>query len=376
MNICIITEYFPHSDDLEIKGGVEVCAYNEANELSKYNNITVLTSYEQDTQEEFYIDDIRVICCGRRRDYTQKGSFTDRLSFMRDAYNKGIQLDDIDLVVGYNFLTYPVAYRISQKLDIPVAARYHDVWVGRWLKTIGVTGLFGEVMERYFLSRDVDLLIPVSDYTRDNLLDYAPPDRIKTVHNIVDFPIVKSDPYDKPTISCVARLVEYKRVEDLVRAVAIVKEEIPDIQCKIIGIGPEESKLKDLTGKLGLEDNIEFLGFVEKHEDVMKVVNSSRVFVLPSIVEGFGIVIIEALSLKTPFVAAEIPPVVEASGRKGGLFYEPKNYKQLATRILELFNDDDLYRKLQEEGFKQSKNYTKEAIGRKLNDIFNSLEID
>ncbi len=376
MNICIITEYFPHSDDLEIKGGVEVCAYNEANELSKYNNITVLTSYEQDTQEEFYIDDIRVICCGRRRDYTQKGSFTDRLSFMRDAYNKGIQLDDIDLVVGYNFLTYPVAYRISQKLDIPVAARYHDVWVGRWLKTIGVTGLFGEVMERYFLSRDVDLLIPVSDYTRDNLLDYAPPDRIKTVHNIVDFPIVKSEPYDKPTISCVARLVEYKRVEDLVRAVAIVKEEIPDIQCKIIGTGPEESKLKDLTGKLGLEDNIEFLGFVEKHEDVMKVVNSSRVFVLPSIVEGFGIVIIEALSLKTPFVAAEIPPVVEASGRKGGLFYEPKNYKQLATRILELFNDDDLYRKLQEEGFKQSKNYTKEAIGRKLNDIFNSLEID
>ena len=119
---------------------------------------------------------------------------------------------------------------------------------------------------------------------------------------------------------------------------------------------------------------IEFLGFVEKHEDVMKVVNSSKIFCLPSVVEGFGIVIIEALSLKTPFVAAEIPPVVEASGRKGGLFYEPKNYKQLAKSLLKLLTDDKLYSQLQKEGYIQSKNYTKEAIGSRLNDIFNNIE--
>lgn len=88
----------------------------------------------------------------------------------------------------------------------------------------------------------------------------------------------------------------------------------------------------------------------------------------------YGIVIIEALSLKTPFVAAEIPPVVEASGRKGGLFYEPKNYKQLAKSLLKLLTDDKLYSQLQKEGYIQSKNYTKEAIGSRLNDIFNNIE--
>lgn len=374
MNICIVTEYFPHSKDLDIKGGVEVCAFNEAQQLSKYNNVTVLTSKENNKNDDFYIDDIHVICCGKKRGYVQKGSFTDRLNFMKDALNRGKNLGNIDLVIGYNFITYPIANKIAKKLNVPIVARYHDVWIGHWVKNMGVTGLFGEVIERNFLKQDVDLYLPVSDFTGDNLKKYVNPDKITTIHNIVDFPIVESDSYEKPTISCVARLVEYKRVEDLIKAVSIVKKSVPDIQCKIIGTGPLEGDLKTLTKELKLEDNVEFLGFVEKHEDVMKVVNSSQIFCLPSIVEGFGIVVIEALSLKTPFVAAEIPPVVEASSRKGGLFFKPKDYVGLSECILKLLGDKKLYEKLQEEGYAQSKNYTKEAIGKKINDAINSIE--
>lgn len=374
MNICIVTEYFPHSNDLDIKGGVEVCAFNEAHELSKYNNITVLTSKEDNENDEFYIDDIHVICCGKKRGYVQKGSFTNRLNFMKDTLDTGKKLDDIDLVIGYNFITYPIANKIAKKLKVPIVARYHDVWIGNWVKNMGVTGVFGEVIERNFLKQDVDLYLPVSDFTRDNLKKYVSPEKITTIHNIVDFPIVESESYEKPTISCVARLVEYKRVEDLIRAVDIIKKSIPDIQCKIIGTGPLEDDLKSLTRELNLEDNVEFLGFVEKHEDVMKVVNSSQIFCLPSIVEGFGIVVIEALSLRTPFVAAEIPPVVEASGKKGGLFFKPKDYRGLSECILKLLSDKKLYEKLQEEGYSQSKNYTKEVIGKKINDAINSLK--
>lgn len=105
----------------------------------------------------------------------------------------------------------------------------------------------------------------------------------------------------------------------------------------------------------------------------MKVVNSSDVFCLPSIVEGFGIVIIEAQSLETPFVAARIPPVVESSGQKGGLFFEPKNHKELAKQILTILNDKELYKKLQIEGLENKNNYTKEVIGDKLNKAYESL---
>lgn len=133
MNICIVTEYFPHSKDLDIKGGVEVCAFNEAQQLSKYNNVTVLTSNEDNDNDDFYIDDIHVICCGKKRGYVQKGSFTNRLNFMKDALDTGKKLDDIDLVIGYNFITYPIANKIAKKLKVPIVARYHDVWIGNCL---------------------------------------------------------------------------------------------------------------------------------------------------------------------------------------------------------------------------------------------------
>lgn len=372
MNICIVTEYFPHSDCLDIKGGVEVCCYNEALELSKYHNVTVLTSKEGEF-DEFNIRNVHVICCGEDRGYVQKGSFTSRLKFMKDAVDKHKILEDIDLVIGYNFITYPVAYKLAEKLNSRVSLRYHDVWIGEWTKNMGISGLFGEILERYIFKKDIDLYVAVSDFTRNNLNKYVDNTKTITVHNIVDFPNVESEKYDKPTISCVARLVEYKRVNDLINAVALIKDEIPEIQCKIIGTGPEEENLKNLTKQLELEDNIEFLGFVEEHDDVMKVVNSSDVFCLPSIVEGFGIVIIEAQSLETPFVAACIPPVVESSGQKGGLFFEPKNYKELAKQILTILNDKELYKKLQIEGLENKNNYTKEVIGDKLNKAYESL---
>lgn len=372
MNICIVTEYFPHSDCLDIKGGVEVCCYNEALGLSKYHNVTVLTSKEGEL-DEFNIQDVHVICCGEDRGYVQKGSFTSRLKFMKDAVEKHKILEDIDLVIGYNFITYPVAYNLAEKLNSKVALRYHDVWIGEWTKNMGISGLFGEMLERYIFKKDIDLYVAVSDFTRNNLNKYVDNTKTITVHNIVDFPKVKSEKYDKPTISCVARLVEYKRVNDLIKAVALIKDEIPEIQCKIIGTGPEEENLKNLTKQLELDENIEFLGFVEEHDDVMKVVNSSDVFCLPSIVEGFGIVIIEAQSLETPFVAARIPPVVESSGQKGGLFFEPKNHEELAKQILTILNDKELYKKLQIEGLENKNNYTKEVIGDKLNKAYESL---
>lgn len=217
MRICIVTEYFPSGDSLDIKGGVEVCCYNEAMELSKYHEVTVLTSKESEI-DEFDIH-VHVVCCGDNRSYVQKGSFTSRLKFMKDALNMHEMLGDIDLVIGYNFITYPVAYKLAKKLGAKVALRYHDVWIGEWTKNMGITGLFGEVLERYILRQNIDLYVAVSDFTRNNLNKYVPEDKTITIHNIVDFPNVTSDKYLSPTVSCVARLVEYKRVNDLIRAV-------------------------------------------------------------------------------------------------------------------------------------------------------------
>lgn len=122
MKICFITEYFPKSENLEIKGGVEAVAFNESYYLSKDNDITVLTSYEEGMEKQKNIGNIKVIACGKKRSYTQKGSFKNRLLFMKAAYNFAKKLD-FDIVVGYNFITYIIAWKIAKKLEYSLCSK-------------------------------------------------------------------------------------------------------------------------------------------------------------------------------------------------------------------------------------------------------------
>jgi len=376
MRICFITEYFPKSENLEIKGGVEAVAFNEAYYLSKNNDITVLTSFEEGMEKEKNIGNIKIISCGKERSYTQKGSFKNRLLFMKAAYDVAKKLD-FDIIVGYNFITYIVAWKIAKKLNIPCVARYHDVWIGNWVKNIGITGLFGEVLERYFLSRDVDLLIAVSNFTANNLKKHFPDDKIKVVPNIVEFDKVESEKFENKTISCVSRLVEYKRVEDLILAMDILinqkNSKYKDLELKIVGTGPEEEKLLSLVKEKNLENNVDFCGFVENHEDVLKIINSSNIFCLPSKVEGFGIVIVESLGCEVPFIASNIAPVMETSGEKGGLFFQTGDYNDLAEKIQMLFENPKLYEKLKKECNEQYELYQGDNIAENLENYYKAL---
>lgn len=374
MKICFVTEYFPRSKNLEVKGGAEAAAFNEAYFLSKNHEITVLTSFEEGMERNVGMGNIQVIACGKKRSYTQKGSFKNRISFMKAAYDIGKDLD-FDLIVGYNFITYISAWKISQKLKIPCVARYHDVWIGNWIKNIGFFGIAGEILERYFLSRDVDLILAVSNFTAKNLEKYFPKDKIAVVHNIVEFGEVKSEKFHDKTISCVSRLVEYKRVEDLILAMDILVNNYSytDLKCKIVGTGPMKPTLENLVNNKNLKGNVQFCGFVEKHEDVLKVINSSYIFCLPSEVEGFGIVIVEALGCEVPFVASNIPPIMEASGKKGGIFFDVGDYKDLASKIKLLLDNEELYQELKKEGKKQYNNYQGEYIAKKLENHYISL---
>lgn len=372
MKIGIITEYFPTSDILDIRGGAEASAFNEAKYLVEKHDVTVITSHEPGVNKKDNISGIKILRCGRKRPYSLSSSIIDRLFFIVEAYNIG-KKEDFDIIVGYNFVTYPIAWKISRKLKKPCVIRYHDMWIGEWIKNFGLSGITGELIERYILSKNLDMILSVSNYTKNKLEKHFKPEKIIVIPNIVDVSPVKAQKYPKPTVCCVSRLVDYKRVDDLIRATAILKETIPNIQCKIIGTGPKENYLRKLTEELGVKENIQFCGFVEDHDDVLRTIKSSHVFCLPSIVEGFGIVIVESMALSVPFVASNITPLVEASGGEGGLFYKPKNYVDLADKVKYVLNNEKLRENLMKEGLIKSKEYKGERIIKQIESIYEEL---
>lgn len=381
MKIVMITEYFPQSEDCEIRGGVEARCFYVARELARKHEVTVISALEPNMPTEQTLDGIRIVRCGKTREYHQTGALRERLSFMRQAYKLGIKLD-ADLVEGTNFMSYLPAYYVARKKRRPSVALYADVWVGRWIHNIGlIQGIMGEVLEWFVLSRNWSYLIAISRFTQKNLLKCGVQEKkLKLIYLGVDTGKCRSISAPKgkrPTICCVARLVEYKKVDVLVRALSLMRNHVENIQCNIIGVGPELEKLEGIVRELDLEGNIHFLGFVKKHEDVLKEIKKSHVFCLPSVVEGFGLAVIEAMACSTPYVCSNISPLKEVTHNgTGGLLFEREDPDDLAKKILLLLDDDALYRRCVQEGLELAQRYDWTTTARETEMFYTEIRSD
>ncbi|MBR8740577.1 glycosyltransferase [Nocardiopsis sp. MG754419] len=134
---------------------------------------------------------------------------------------------------------------------------------------------------------------------------------------------------DRTTMLFVGRLDEEKRVDELVRAVAL----IPDVQLVLVGQGAHRGRLEELAAAEGVADRVVFLGFVA-HEDLPDAYRCADVFTIAGIAELQSIATLEAMASGLPVVAADamaLPHLVE-EGRNGYL-YEPGDPDRLADRV-------------------------------------------
>jgi len=180
---------------------------------------------------------------------------------------------------------------------------WHEVW-GKdyWFEYLGKKGIFGWSVEK-LTSKLTEGNIAVSESTKNDL-ERVGVRNIEVIPNGIDFWRIAGIKTTKEhsDIIFAGRLIKEKNVEVLIKAVELVKKEIQDVKCIIIGEGPEKSKLERLVYDLRLEDNIKFVGFLEDYDDVISYMKSSEIFILPSTREGFGIVALEANACGLPVV--------------------------------------------------------------------------
>ncbi|MBU6391594.1 MAG: glycosyltransferase family 4 protein [Planctomycetota bacterium] len=151
------------------------------------------------------------------------------------------------------------------------------------------------------------------------------------------------------------RLVPVKGHTYLITAFARVVKEIPNVRLVFLGDGELKEALFVQTKTLGLENHVLFLGM---RTDVPEIISASDLFVLPSINEGFGVVLLEAMAMKCPIVATNVGgiPEVVLDGETG-ILVPPKDPEQLAGTIIKLIKDSTLARQLAESGYQRLKAY-------------------
>ena len=153
-----------------------------------------------------------------------------------------------------------------------------------------------------------------------------------------------------PVVLCVARMYPRKRIQDLLRAAAILRARVPGVQVRIVGRGPEWATVGRLHASLGLADSVALLGDLPRERLAEEYVNAT-LFCLPSVQEGFGIVFLEAMAAELPVVAcrvAAVPEVVQDGVT--GVLAPPRDPGALAEALEALIAEPARAQRLGREG--------------------------
>ncbi len=285
-------------------GGAERAVANLSRDLSEHYNVYLIL---------FEVDNIA---------YPYKGTIID----------VGIAASTNKLGQIYNlYRRYRIIKRLKRQYHIdltisfmPKANLYNVLTKTRDVVFISIRNTMSQIplsrLDKYIIKwcgKRSDMTISLSEGTRQDLIknfSYAP-EKVVTIYNSCDVswffrdsPEVDKliDNYDwsRPTIASVGRLHEQKGQWHLLRALSIVKKEIPKCTLALFGQGELKQPLQDYAQKLGVEENVIFMGYVKDHH---KFMSKCKAFVFSSIYEGLGNVLLEALACGMPVISADCP---------------------------------------------------------------------
>jgi glycosyltransferase involved in cell wall biosynthesis len=158
----------------------------------------------------------------------------------------------------------------------------------------------------------------------------------------------------------VGNLHPSKGVHFLIKSFALVKSKINDVKLVIVGDGPLKHCLINLTKRLNLEKDVIFAGFVSE-KDLPKYYASCDMFASASVLEGFGLIFLEAMALGKPIVAFNLASIPEVVGNAGILVNEI-NHEKFADAIIELLRNKELYKEKSEIALSRAKLFSWEKI--------------
>ncbi|GAA3915318.1 glycosyltransferase family 4 protein [Litoribacillus peritrichatus] len=166
----------------------------------------------------------------------------------------------------------------------------------------------------------------------------------------------------KKKLLFVGRIIERKGLPFLLQAIPLVNEKV-EVHLDIVGLGKAKEECERLAQALNIEDQVTFHGFVEDDE-LEQMYADADVFVLPSVVdnkgdtEGLGVVLVEALSFKTPVVASDVGGISDVIiNEKTGLLVEERSAESLASAIVKILTDETLAATVVDQGLKHAQHY-------------------
>jgi len=230
-------------------------------------------------------------------------------------------------------------------------------------------------------AQEADLVIAISEQTKNDIIEFLKIDasKIKVIYQgcHAAFKQTFSEEEKKEVIS------KYHLPEEFILNVGTIEtrknillavKAIKKINTCLVIVGnetPYTDAVKNYIKENNLEDKVFFLKGLSINELAI-VYQLARIFVYPSLYEGFGIPIIEALYSKTPVITTRGGVFPEAGG-PNSIYVDPASVEQMQEAIERLLKDENLRNEISKKGFEYVQQFSDEVIGKKLIDLYQSI---
>ena len=209
-----------------------------------------------------------------------------------------------------------------------------------------------------FSERYVDRFIVVSESLRKTLTEGRgiSGERVVRIYNGIELdrfqPDLKRSNLRKqwgistkaPVIGAIGRLVWQKGFEYLIEAMPEILQDISQAKLLLVGEGPLRHELEGLARKLNVNTRVIFTGFRSDIQDLLSIID---ILSVPSLLEGFPMITLEAMAMAKPIVATQIGGIVEQiSDSDEGILVPPRDTESLVSAILRLIKDRELGNRL------------------------------
>ncbi|MDQ2072860.1 glycosyltransferase family 4 protein [Haloarcula sp. H-GB4] len=184
------------------------------------------------------------------------------------------------------------------------------------------------------------------------------------------------DGEDPIKVLYLGRLVKYKRVQDVLKAMAELRPHPRAYEFEVVGDGPYREALERTANNLGIAEDVRFTGYVS-HDNVYDSYDRADIFVLPSSSEGSPKTIPEALARGCPAVASAVGNIPSLLAGETGITYDVGDVDALVDALDRLGTDEEYWRTLVRRGVARASQFTAEtqvkAIEHVLSDTYPEL---
>ena len=331
-------------------------------------------------------------------------NFMNRHDYNKPLLNLGLRYDKLKYIPYkiYKILTekYNVPYNLffRKKIDIFHFTRYilpnnikgkvilniYDLVFEKHIETMESKNRENFKRSFYKSVERADQIITISESSKNELIEIlkVPENKIHIVHPGIDFQkfnnrdivitkkVISKYSLPKDYILYLGTLEPRKNVENIIRAYANLKKS-GEIKENLVLAGKKGwlfYEIFDLIKSLDLEDEVILTGYIDECEKPV-IYQNAKLFIFPSLYEGFGMPILEAMAAGIPVITSNVSAMPEVAG-DAAILVNPLDCKEISGAILKILKSNELSNVLVNKGFEQCKKFTWSNSANKLVEIY------